>query len=135
MYNCVCVRCQTYLCFLEYVSEHYAPVSVCICVSSRAHCEGVIAEPRPCKLSDSERCCTSKGHAFWAFPVYYKPCNTHQGCCSAPPCPSSIHGEKPPFLTRRALASTLVFHFDMINASSSNEASGCQGIHFVFAQI
>lgn len=69
----------------------------CVCVSSRAHCEGVIVEPRPCKLSDSERCCTSKGHAFWAFPVYYKPCNTHQGCSSAPPCPSSSHREKPPF--------------------------------------
>ena len=115
MYVCVCVcvtvSARAFVCLCASSCAHVLPnlfvfLSVClsfmhlragVCVSSRAHCEGVIVEPRPCKLSDCERCCTSKGHAFWAFPVYYKPCNTHQGCCSAPPCPSSSHGEKPPF--------------------------------------
>lgn len=52
--------CRTYLCFWDFS----VPVSMCVCVSSGAHCEGVIVKPRACKLSDSERCCTSKGHAF-----------------------------------------------------------------------
>lgn len=72
-------------------------VFVCHPQRTVALCEGVIVQPRPCKLSDGERCGISKGHAFQAYPVYYKPCNTHQGCCSAPPCPSSSRREKLPF--------------------------------------
>lgn len=100
------VCCQIYLCFWKCVSEHYAPMSG-VCVSSWAHCEGVIVEPRPCKLSDSERCFTSKGHAFWVFPVYYKPCNTHQCCCSATSMSLKQPWKKNTFLTRRALDSKL----------------------------
>ncbi len=99
VYVCVqmCMCAAKLTCVSEKMRLSIMHLWACVCVSSWVHCEGVIVEPRPCKLSDSERCCTSKGHAFWAFPVYYKPCNTHQGCCSAPPCPSSSYREKPPF--------------------------------------